>query len=891
LNWGLNMKKRYLLLLIFLTTLTAVPSYGATNYYSQFIKYNKAKNKRLALKYIRLAHLQKPNNKTYGYWYGIVLNNAKKYRQAITIFKKLGTDYKPLQINWYIGQAYKNRGDFAQATVYLKKALEHPDTKDCWKRYAYNSLIDVLIKVKKADDLLRWEEEILKYYKPLAADKSKWVKYKMCRFYLEQAIELAKLKKIKRSTFFYSKCKQMLALGIGNLRKYIYLYKYALVFSRQKKYLKAAKLLENLPDYKKSQAIYWYLYQAYSKAKMDQKAIASLRKGLSTKKKKKSWNQFFYSRLLQLLTKTENVAGVIALEKKALGYLHSTGAKSAFWYSYLVAKFYRDKGYEMMAKDRADEADDFFRRALSRYHQGLGKHKKYFNSQKIVFIRKVNRFWQDKRHLADQAYQHKFLFIVLQHIDAFWKDKNGKKHHTKYSIKDSVKESYKPAYSQFKKIIYYLTKGQIHLRFKTVIHPGTVRNIRYSLWKSAKGANGKSAQEIDIYAPVIETMTPDPGEIFYKQRNNFDSFVTVFPSKGITGVCTGGMTRLSYVPLLKSSRHLRGKINMASTTMGGNSARTLVHEFFHNIEGAYRKWNKFPAHVYQKAFRRYWPVWYQGQGELQYYKKFFEKIVFPNNINRLYFRDKKEKLTQKEYQQKRNQFSNYSIKNLKKAKKLYQKGWKLFWKTKQYNQAIAVFKKSLTLFPDDDSTHELLGHGLYKTKQFKLSLIHYRRAIALDKPTRQRLEMIATLLRETKKISQAAAAYKSLYEQHPTHPVYLYYLARCYKKGNQFRKAVACYNRYLHNHIDQNWAQYALNNSASILISKFKDYKQTRQLISTYWKQLSGKKMAPYIAINMAIAYGEDGDKQEARRWINKAEELGYKYPKNLKYYRWKYRE
>jgi len=883
------MNRRVLFLLVFMIFICCFTLHSASHY-SLFVKYYKTKNTRLALKHIRLAHQQKPDNHGYTYWYGIMLQKTKQYRQSIPIFKMVKTKHLKLPIIWYLAQAYQKIKNLNAAKKVLLKSFKYPENKGRWKQHLYNMLVGILIKTGKVHELVKLESQILQYFKKLPLKSSKWLKYKICQFYLKKAISFAKQKKEGNAAVYYKHCRRMFAKKMGNLKKYIRLYNYALVYSKQKMYKKAVHLLLALPADRKTQAIYWHLTNAHIKTKKLSKAIYFLKKGLSTKHQKTSWNKHFYYKLLQLMVKIKDEKGILSIEKKALAYLFSIRAKHAYWHAYMVAKFYRDKAFLMMYKEKIKQAEFFFTKSIDLYYKGLGKYKKHFNLKKLKYLKKVNLYWGKNKNRAAKAYQHKFLFIVFKHINAHWIDKNGKKQHTKYSIKDSVISTYKPAYSQFKKIMFYLTRGKIHLNFKTIIFPCTVRNIRYGKWRSAKGANGKSLQEVDVYSPVEQTITPDPGPVFYKNRNLYDSFVTVFPSKGITGVCTGGMSSLSYSPYLQRSRVSRGRISMASTSMGPNSAGTLIHEFFHNVEGAYRKWNKWTSHVYGPLFRNYWPSWYRGEGELEYYKKFFNRIVFPNSIKRLNFRKKKDPTSRKEYMKKRKLISLYSITTLKKAKKIYNRGQQLIWRKKKYKQGIHFLKQSLKLLPESAKTHEQLAYGYYKIKNFKKSVIHYQRCLKLGQKTRWRLEMTGFLLRKTGQFIKSATYYGMLYRRFPQRHGYLYNQAISFNSAKKYSRTVSCYIRYLKNHGRQKFAQYALNNAASILLHKLKNHYNTKKVVSKFWKLVARKKMAPYTAVTMAIACGESGDKKNARLWLERAKRLGYKHKGNLKYYLRKYR-
>ena len=118
-------------------------------------------------------------------------------------------------------------------------------------------------------------------------------------------------------------------------------------------------------------------------------------------------------------------------------------------------------------------------------------------------------------------------------------------------------------------------------------------------------AQNRPLESIATYSPVIETISPHPGNIFFKNINKYDSFVIVYPSKGITKICTGGLSHFMFVPYIMNSKNRRGLITLASESV--SYPITFVHEFFHNIEGAYFKKFPFISHVYKDSYKKHWP--------------------------------------------------------------------------------------------------------------------------------------------------------------------------------------------------------------------------------------------------------------------------------------------
>jgi len=64
----------------------------------------------------------------------------------------------------------------------------------------------------------------------------------------------------------------------------------------------------------------------------------------------------------------------------------------------------------------------------------------------------------------------------------------------------------------------------------------------------------------------------------------------------------------------------------------------LVHEFFHAVEYAYnpprtsRETPVLISHVFQDSYRKLWPSWYHGEGELIYYREAYRRLIMPRGF-------------------------------------------------------------------------------------------------------------------------------------------------------------------------------------------------------------------------------------------------------------------
>ncbi len=80
----------------------------------------------------------------------------------------------------------------------------------------------------------------------------------------------------------------------------------------------------------------------------------------------------------------------------------------------------------------------------------------------------------------------------------------------------------------------------------------------------------------------------------------------------------------------------RCTILMGSSVLGDYLG--LIHEFFHIVEANYRSEHKLIQHVFREPYKKMWPDWYNGEGELFYYDFVFKNLIAKTGFERLDFK-------------------------------------------------------------------------------------------------------------------------------------------------------------------------------------------------------------------------------------------------------------
>jgi tetratricopeptide (TPR) repeat protein len=136
----------------------------------------------------------------------------------------------------------------------------------------------------------------------------------------------------------------------------------------------------------------------------------------------------------------------------------------------------------------------------------------------------------------------------------------------------------------------------------------------------------------------------------------------------------------------------------------------------------------------------------------------------------------------------------------------------------EMKEALAALKEASHLDPDDYYPYGLQGKIYYETKNYTQAIEMYKRALKLNPPDDRKLEMyersgICYLKHEN--YAEALMYFTPAREMDRTSPTITYYLAVCYDQTGNKREAISFYRQYLRMPHDdprmQAWARNRLN--------------------------------------------------------------------------------
>jgi len=279
------------------------------------------------------------------------------------------------------------------------------------------------------------------------------------------------------------------------------------------------------------------------------------------------------------------------------------------------------------------------------------------------------------------------------------------------------------------------------------------------------------------HKPVIESLTPFPGNTLYKNRNKYDTYI--FYWNGADGISTsahGGISFLPFVPYQLYSKK-RGRLILPSNNCNNPlfGLLALLHEFFHTVECMA---DIKPGHGFYPRFRHRFPDW-KGKYEFEYYLWHFEKTLLRvklkgkrnrhlswSNLNfRILHPDK---TTSSIFLRNRNLVKRLNKKNLQNAFKLYKKAIRFIFKRKKA-AGRKFLRKAYLLNP----FHPKILTRLAILNGLKKEALPYYRKLSQYYPTAWGLKNLGMILDwRYKKHTAACSVYKRALRLFPASKYY-----------------------------------------------------------------------------------------------------------------------
>ena len=270
-----------------------------------------------------------------------------------------------------------------------------------------------------------------------------------------------------------------------------------------------------------------------------------------------------------------------------------------------------------------------------------------------------------------------------------------------------------------REFIESMSGGNYSISFENIKLKGTLRDIRVSSYGG-----------LDTREPVFETTSPPLSELFFRYRNQYDTFAIYWNGKDISTTANGGGFSYPYVNYQMYGSN-RGYISFPTNWSDEIQIIGLVHEFFHNIESLT---GIGPPHGYLS--RELFPEW-KGEGELDYYRWHFANTL-PRVLNDRLLREQAsnwknlgwlerfpDSFTEEDYQNNLKLSSRISSANLKKSYELAMKAKVYYWEKGDISSADPLFKEAFRLNPYNPFALRYMGDLENKNGNYPKAFSHF----------------------------------------------------------------------------------------------------------------------------------------------------------------------
>ncbi len=288
------------------------------------------------------------------------------------------------------------------------------------------------------------------------------------------------------------------------------------------------------------------------------------------------------------------------------------------------------------------------------------------------------------------AYRFKWLGVFFTGTDMEMKDGNGNTYRRVYQMPEhKLKELIRYNHEQARTaamFYFYLTEGNIDMEFDFVEHRSVIKKV---------GVNEKG----NLVGSRISQghIEPNPGELLYRNINNYDGIIYLYEKEINGGNWYGGPNHPMFVPFSTFSLHSRSSMWL---NIGGCMG-IYIHEMFHNFE-----WDIKPTHGFLEENREHWSDEYRkaferfkGSSEHHYYVQKFRDVINPKGYDRFKNRLlRPDNMPREQFDSLMAGFYKVGLEKAELSDQLFEKAQNELH-NKNYNEAKELYKKALELNP------------------------------------------------------------------------------------------------------------------------------------------------------------------------------------------------
>jgi tetratricopeptide (TPR) repeat protein len=616
------MRKTALFLILF--CISGLRADKAAEYYGQFVQAYHNGDKAAAAKYIEKAYQANPSNNNILQWYGNILNQNKKYADAIRVWKQISPDYFPSAVNKSIAEAYHQLGDHQSAEKYYTMALTNPAANPQEKVNIIAGLMAAVYNdMPDNPKVLALEKKFAEAECAAPELKTSWARYMFCKYFLDRAVEFAGDGYENDGFAYYRLAMKYFGPELEKYTNYIAPEFFGYEWMKREKYALALSVFEEVFPLRNDNYLTWAYSEMLRQTGKPAEAIGVCVKGLKKPGGDDKMYGWIYRQIIDVAGQSGDLSALAAHENDADAYLVKNNPEMGDWVRFRITEIYFNEGLKAMAEKPYPNGVELLKKAMVWNNKGLGKYKDSFNNKTIEVIIEASKYWNGEgKKLATSAAPYRFTIIAMESFNGVIIDE-GKKTPANFSLSPEMERTIPAAFEVFRQLYFYMTGGKMLAGMKYVRLTNILTEVQVSYWKPAGEASVKPGKGITMYAAIWGSIKPSPIQTISNEMKYADTLVMIFPF-----FCTAGSSSVVYYQdaAVPKGYTAHGLIQIPKDYTPF-SYGLFAHEFFHTVEYFYGDKYQFVQHGYKEEYRKSWPSWYHGEGELYYYYSYLREIT------------------------------------------------------------------------------------------------------------------------------------------------------------------------------------------------------------------------------------------------------------------------
>jgi tetratricopeptide (TPR) repeat protein len=451
-----------------------------------------------------------------------------------------------------------------------------------------------------------------------------------------------------------------------------------------------------------------------------------------------------------------------------------------------------------LSKKNYNDAIKFFKQA-EKVGQRNSVVSDYLKKIEVATQREIT---EERKRLGkiNPIYENKILGLFIKNTNVSFIGLNGKTVSGKSIISRNEVDRAILFQKILKEFIESMSGGNYTISFENQEINATLNELKVSTFGG-----------LDTRQPVFESITPSLENIYFINRNKYDTFAIYWNGENdVSTTANGGAFQYPYINYQLYSPN-RGYISFPTNWKDESLAIGITHEFFHNIEALV---GISPTHGFDPSIRNKFSEW-KGSGQLDYFRWHF-KTNLPRVLSDRVLKEQPSSwknlgwlnrfpdvITQEDYDYNKRSVAKISLEAMKKSYELSSEAYSLYWEQGNKEKADPLFLMAFQLNPYNPNALRYMGDLELSRRNYNGALEHYKTLSKIN-PYPWTFRMVIKIQQwDLKDIPGALDTYTKFFERYPNEKEnYIIPYGRALFDANLFEEALEIFEKGL-DHKDQ----------------------------------------------------------------------------------------